>query len=308
MTKKVFSSLGAVVLSLIFFSSTAFAWGSATHAYIDDQIMKKKGLRNLNEMYGAMAPDIFNYLFDVPFQKDLYMQTHYQFQKVWDQAKNGTARSLAYGFMSHNDSWGADSTAHHAGMTYGLTEGYVVAKAKELSSLAPLPANLGIPPDAALELYHNFVESGVDLLVKRLDPSIGDKMIASALRRSREFPYLLVRAYSADLAPYFGSPGDAAKAITAAEKEFRKMTILYGQALLQDEGTALNLVSEQMADLSEKFLSAYNIPAPPKEQTIQLIAFYISVAMTLCESDYAREIAKTQDYVSQQMSVSAIAY
>jgi hypothetical protein len=306
--KKISAIFGAVFLSLIFFSSTAFAWGSATHAYIDDQIMKKKGLRNPNEMYGAMAPDIFNYLIDVPFQKDLSMQKHHQFQKVWDQAKTGTAKALAYGFVSHNDSWGADSTAHHAGMTYGLTEGYITAKAKELSVLAPLPSDLGIPSDMALELYHNLVESGVDLLVKRLDPSIGDKMITSALRRSREFPYLLVRAYSADLAPYFGSPGDAAKAITAAEKEFRKMTILYGQALLQDEGAALNLVSEQMADLSEKFLSAYNIPAPPKEQAIQLIAFYITVAMTLCESDYAQEIAETQNYVAQQISFSAIAY
>jgi len=306
--KKIYALIGALFLSLFFFSSTAFSWGSATHAFIDDQIMKKKGLRNLNEMYGAMSPDIFNYLFEAPFQKDLYMQTHYQFQKVWEQAKSGSAKALAYGFVSHNDSWGADSTAHHAGMTYGMTEGYVIAKAKELSTLAPLPSDLGIPPDVALEMYHNFVESGVDLLIKRLDPSIGDKMITSALRRSREFPYLLVRAYSADLAPYFGSPADAAKAITAAEREFRKTTVLYGQALLQDEGTALNLVSEQMAELAEKFLGAYGIPAPPKEQAIQLIAFYISISMSLCEQDFAREIAETQNYVAQQMSFSAIAY
>jgi hypothetical protein len=308
MMKKICSSLGAILLSLIFFSSTAFAWGSATHAYIDDQLMKRKGLKNLNEIYGGMAPDIFNYLFEVPFQKDLYMQTHYQFLKVWDQAKTGTAKALAYGFVSHNDLWGADSTAHHAGRTFGLTEGYVIAKAKELSTLAPLPSELGIPSDAALELYHNFVESGVDLLVKRLDPAIGDKMISSALRRSREFPYLLVRAYGADLAPYFGSSGEAAKAITSAEMEFRKTTILYGQALMQDEGLALNLVSEQMAGLAEKFLGAYGIPAPPKEQAIQLIAFYITVAMTLCEQDFAQEIAETQSHVSQQMSFSGISY
>ncbi len=306
--KKICSSLSAALLSLIFLSSTAFAWGSATHAYIDDQLMKKKGLRNLNEMYGAMSPDIFNSLFDVPFEKDLYMQTHYQFSKVWDQAKSGTAKALAYGFVSNNDLWGADSTAHHAGMTYGLTEGYVSAKAKELAAMAPLPANLGIPPDVALDLYHNFVESGVDLLVKRLDPAIGDKMIDSAVHRSREFPYLLVRAYSADLAPYFGSTGDAAKAIASAEREFRKSTILYGQALLQDEGTTLNLISEQMAELAEKYFSAYGVQAPPKEQSIQLIAYYITIAMTLCEADYAGEIAETQSAVGQQMSFSGISY
>ncbi len=301
-------SLGACFLMIIFVSSTAFAWGSATHAYIDDQLMKKKGLKNLNELYGAMSPDIFNFLFEAPFQKDLYMQTHYQFSKVWDQAKTGSAKALAYGFVSHNDSWGADVTAHHAGMTFGLTEGYITAKAKELSAMAPLPANLGIPPDAALELYYNFVESGVDLLVKRLDPAIGDKMIDSAIHRSREFPYLLVRAYSADLAHYFGSTGDAAKAITSAEREFRKSTILYGQVLLQDEGTALNLISEQMTELAEKYFSAYGIQAPPKEQSIQLIAYYITIAMSLCEADYAREITETQSSVAQQMSFSGISY
>ncbi len=306
--KKICSSLGAILLLLAFFSSTAFSWGSATHAYIDDQLMKMKGLKNPNEMYGAMSPDIFNYLFGVPFQKDLYMQTHYQVLKVWDQAKTRTAKAFAYGIVSHNDLWGADSTAHHAGTTYGLTEGYVIAKAKELSTMAPLPSELGIPPDVALELYNNFVESGVDLLVKRLDPAIGEKMISSALRRSREFPYLLVRAYSADLAPYFGSAGDAAKAIIGAEREFRKTTILYGQALMQDDVTALNLVSEEMAELADKFFAAYGLPIPPKEQTIQLIDFYITVAMTLCEQDFAKEIEETQNALARQMSFSGISY
>jgi len=41
----------------------AYGWGSAVHAYIDDHIGKKAPVRNLNEVYGAMAPDTFNFLF-----------------------------------------------------------------------------------------------------------------------------------------------------------------------------------------------------------------------------------------------------
>ncbi|MCL4477241.1 MAG: hypothetical protein M1508_13645 [Nitrospirae bacterium] len=63
---------------------------------------------------------------------DLYIATHYDFLKVWDASRNEVERSLAYGFVSHNDMWGADFTAHHSGRTYGQTEGYVIAKAEIL--------------------------------------------------------------------------------------------------------------------------------------------------------------------------------
>ena len=77
--------------------------------------------------------------------------------------RSPNARALAYGFVSHNNLWGVDSTAHHAGRTVGLTEGYVIAKAKALGDTAPLPPQLGIPPEVAPTLYHAIVEAGVDL-------------------------------------------------------------------------------------------------------------------------------------------------
>ena len=43
---------------------------------------------------------------------------------------------VAFGFMTHNDVWGADSTAHHDGKTtYSQGTGYVIAKAQELPLL-----------------------------------------------------------------------------------------------------------------------------------------------------------------------------
>ena len=53
---------GTTIVALVLASSTAFSWGIATHAYINDQLNKKQDYMNLQEIYGGMAPDLFNYL------------------------------------------------------------------------------------------------------------------------------------------------------------------------------------------------------------------------------------------------------
>jgi len=68
---------GIMILSALT-ANQAFAWGSATHAYIDDHIGRKRPLRNYNEIYGGMAPDVFNFLFGNPAMPYLYAVTHYQ--------------------------------------------------------------------------------------------------------------------------------------------------------------------------------------------------------------------------------------
>jgi len=84
---------------------------------------------------------LFNYLFLIPelmpFSQYLQGQVHgtpgdESFMKVWDSSRCGLQRSLAYGFLSHNDVWGADYTAHHKACTTGLNEGYVITKARWL--------------------------------------------------------------------------------------------------------------------------------------------------------------------------------
>jgi hypothetical protein len=121
--KKRHMMLWTIFLALVLLPSMAFSWGSATHAYIDDQLNKTKSTKNLNEIYGGMAPDIFNYMFESPYLQDFYIATHYDFVKIWNVSKNSLDKSLAYGFISHNDMWGADYTAHHSGITYGQTKG-----------------------------------------------------------------------------------------------------------------------------------------------------------------------------------------
>jgi hypothetical protein len=313
--KKSFMTIGIILLALVFFYSEAFPWGSATHAYIDDYLNKQTGTKNLNEIYGGMAPDIFNYMFDNPEYIDyLYDQTHNEFMKVWEKVKFGMEKALAYGFVSHNDVWGADYTAHHASRTLLIDEGYVITKAKVLEQvLYSTFDGLGLGGDEyydlRLELCHNLVEAGVDILMKRKDPLIGQKIISSALLRSPEFPLLLVKAYAKDFSEYAGITYlDAVKIITSSEREFRKTIFFYGYALTQDEEKAIPLISGQMADLAESFLGAYGITLPEGTDLTPLITFAIQQSIEICADDFSDEIEATINYVEQQMNANGITY
>lgn len=320
--KKLWIVLGMVVFMFVFFSSEAFPWGWAVHAYIDDHLGKKRGLSNINEIYGGMIPDIFNYMFDDPNTLGyLSYHTHNEFMKVWREARCGLEKSLAYGFVTHNDVWGADSTAHHSGRTFGQRKGYVIAKAEVLKPIVlgalkqlfeQIPSD---PPDPVIldaiasEVSHELVENGIDILMKIVDPTIGHKIMASALLRSPELPYLLVRAYAAD----FSDDADisfhkAAKIITSAETEFRRSMIFYGQALLQDDATSIELISEQTANIAKSFLAAYGIEIPPGLDVTPLIMLLTQEAIAACADDFASEIMATVGFVTDNLVMEGIAY
>ena len=329
--EKPWVTLAALLLILGLAASQAYAWGSATHCLFDDLLNRQKqGQKNLGERYGGMVPDLFNYLFATnppyaPYQHDLYVLTHGDYEngydyflQVWEAAgpgKASVARALGYGFVSHNDLWGADFTAHHHGRTFGQGEGYIVAKAQALkpylvAELAKI--DLTLPDAAALELSHDFVEFGVDVLVKQLDSQIGSKMALAALRRNPTFPTLLVRAYGDEVAAYVGSsPQEAARLITATEQSFRQLKIYEGRALMEDVQTAVTLLSEELANFAQAYLAAFGIELPPgvtHEQIVELCENFISLAMVMCQGDFAGEIQATIVYVNQQLEDHRISY
>ena len=311
-TKKELMGLGMIFLMLLFLTTEAFAWSAATHAYVEDHLGKKRGLDNSNEIYGGIIPDVFDYLFDFPYYLGyLYGETHNEFLKVWNVSRWELERSLAYGFVGHNDVWGADFTAHHLCQTCGTGEGYAISKARELLTIAPLPPELGIPDEVAIEILHEIVENSVDILVaEKIDPLIGKKIVTSAILRSPQFPRLLVKAYAKDLALYAGiSYPEAVQLITTAEREFRKAMILYGQVLTQDETTAIQLISEQTADIAASFLALYGIQLPiPKEEITQMVIGYTTLAISICENDYQQEIEATIHFVDHQLKGHGITY
>jgi len=316
-SQKTLLGVGIVILAVVLFSSEAFPWGWAVHTYIDDHLGTDRKLRNINEIYGGMAPDVFNYMFNyLPFLSD---QTHGNFKtdenhfmKVWDAANGEFQKSLAFGFVSHNDLWGADFTAHHQCVTCGENEGYILTKAAQLKDIlntVPEFQALNLDHELVGIIAHEFVEAGVDLLVKkRLAPTIGQKIVSSSLLRSPEFPFLLVKAYAQDFSALTGGTLEAAKMIISAEREFRKSMIYYGTALLQDDAAALQLISQQTAAVAEGFLEVYQVNLPEGTDIATLIALAIGISMDICADDFVDELKKTTGFVRQQLRIHGVTY
>lgn len=302
----------ALLISSLTLSTPAFPWGSATHAHLDGQLGKRL-LFDKQERYGGMGADLFNFMFGNPkLGLYLYGQTHTEFLKVWDSARLSTGKALAFGFVSHNDLWGADMTAHHHGLTFGQGKGYVIAKAellKEALKLNPEFAKLNLPDPVVMEIAHNFVEYGTDILLKRIDPLIGEQIIISTLTRSPEFPLLLVKAYGEGVASAASiSRLEAAGLITATEMEFRKTMLAYGQALAMDEASAVQLLSEQMAAMAAAFLAAGGIVLPAGVDLAPLIRQGIEGAISLCAADFPGELHATAKEVELQLNAHGIRY
>ena len=258
-----------------------------------------------------MTPDLFNTLFDYPEYLDfLSDQTHLGFKNVWKVSRSNVEKSFAFGFVSHNDRWGADFTAHHACQTCGEPVGYAYAKANVLLSEAPLPEEFGIPDEIAVEIFHEIVENAVDILVKRTDPLIGYRLSSAALLRSPRFPQLLVRAYAKCFASFADiTELEASQFIQVAESDFREAILSYGQILSQDEQTAIELISEQTASLAQGFLALYDITLPlTQEEMVGIIISYMGLAIAFCQDDYLEEIEATIPYVKHKLRIHGVTY
>jgi len=305
--KKQILAIGCVAAILFMFSvSNVFSWGSATHAYIGKKIGAKGGLKDFDEMYGSLAPDVFNYTF-AEWYEYIYKQTHYYaFMDMENAADKSLQKALSFGFVSHNGIWGADFTAHHSGITYGQSKGYVIKKAELLAGImGPLLTGQGLPlePEDLLEVCHNFIEPAVDILMKRVDPGIGKKVMTAALLRTHAFPDMLVEVYAEGLAGETGlNSNEAAQTIKTAEKDFRKITILYGMALSQPEETSVQLLAEQLASVAATYLRTLGYPIPEDANLTPLAVIGIQQGIELCKNDFKAEIAATIRFVKKNMA------
>ena len=306
---KKLSAIAIVALLAIFIlSSQAFAWGSATHAYIDDRLGKKGPVKNLNEIYGGMATDVFNYLFvNLDWLNYLYMETHYENNiLLWKRAHTPLEKAVAVGFVSHNGLTGADATAHGS-YDYSAPDGYVIAKTVQMAQdLKDLLIELGLADTdisfAGYELCHTFVESAVDLLLAQHDRSLGWKISAASLARTREFPDLLVEAYARGFSKTFGLKyPQAVKTIRSAEAEFRKNMVSYGLALAQEPEVAKGLIAEQLVALAPAFLGAYGVELPEGADLTELSGYLIGVAIYSCQDDYLTAVESTIPFVSSNL-------
>lgn len=304
---------GLVLLGVSLFSAEALAWSAAAHTYMTGRIAHKD---KLNICYGSYAADIFNFAFDnTCLYYNMDDQFHHDSMPAWDVASSVPSlppRAAACGFVSHNDVWGEDATAHHGIPELGQDEGYIIAKAEELKAVleqVPEYQELDIPDEVGLVIAHELVENSVDILVTRLDPNIGRKIIYSAMGRSRKFPVLLADAYAAELADCAGiGEAEARGIIIYAEEQFRKNMMAYGSFLSQDEQTAVLLVSEQMAEIAGGFLAANGITLPEGTDLVPLAVFSITTGMDLCEDDFEAELNDTASFVDDNLSLYGVSY
>lgn len=311
------SIIVAVLVMSILTAGRAYSWDPATHAYIEEHLFKKKGQLSdealYNRLYGSNALDMFNNNFTSPyleFAAYLHHPTRENFLKVWQAATTKDEKASAYGIVGHNNIWGMDSTAHISGITFGKGEGYVIAKANILAFLLKpfLEEQLGpeIHLDYAVvvDICHYFVESGVDFLVREMDPSIGQKLMHAAINRSDETPELLARAFKTDFSVIAGIPEEnAAQLIRNAEGMFRTTMMNYGWALTQEN--ALDLISVEMARVGAAYL---NLPPGSEAALVPAVQQGILAAMLLCEPDFERELKASTGWVNGKLSSHGISW
>jgi hypothetical protein len=272
-----------LALGSLFITSTAYTWNFATHAYIAAKIGKLLPLYNFNEMYGLMAPDIFNFDFSLMEEHTLRGYTHgippdgamyppyspanYNFMNVWYSANWGLKKSAAFGFVAHNDAWGADFVAHWRAVPtadptpipfpiYAPPDcipqppGYIIYLAAALDAglaLEGVWTTMGLETDYPTRLMfcHNIIEYAGDLVLKRVDPLIGQKIILACALRTPEFAKLLKDGFDHLYDPL----------VTAGEPAYRKMLMQYGLILLMPEQTAINMLAAQLAGLAIDYLA-----------------------------------------------------
>lgn len=309
----------------------AFSWGNATHVYFAKQLGAKFGFSNMNEMYGSLLIDCFNFDLTVPGGTLSYMM-HNNAMPLWGAAKTSADKSLAFGFMTHNQTWGGDYTAHVKSFAYpNFTDpdpsqtnhnGYVIAKGYELVPQL-LPAVLQILTDAGVPssdvamgiapaLGHDLCETAIDLLVKRnIDRLIGARMLLSAQCRPASAGALLAKAYAGDLSMATGmSVADAKLYIIGGEKEYQKYVVQYGMAFSLPEKQTIALLSQQTVPIAEMFITAaldqYGIPHGTVIVTAEQIAAFIVAAIDVVQPDYAGEVDKTLCFIEKGLRQNGI--
>jgi len=309
-----------ISLAVLFIPSRASGWGVATHAYFAEELGKKYGIHNLEMMvYGAMAPDMFNLEFDLPNNDYLHHQTHYNFMKVSEKASGTRQQAFAAGFISHNDSCGADYTAHHDGRTTP-GKGYIITKVEMLTpvlitKVLPIIQDAGVPlslaetlaDSVAPSLAELFIETSVDLMIKRNEnPSIGTLMFQSAQFTDLEIDSLLVAAYAEDYAAVSGITSDeAGEKITNIELKYRAIIREHGERLSKPEEEVIPLLAVKAAEISEAYLKnkmggIVEVKVPPEITTVYE-EFLLDYAIPAVEVDYSAEVAATLVFIEGQM-------
>jgi hypothetical protein len=303
-----------IAFTVVFSVSYSFGWGVATHAYFCSKLGKKCRIQNYNEIYGALIRDTF--LDDSLFFSD--KQTgflfgsyvwgfpgHENFIILWDNAKNRSEKSLAYGIAVNNNVWGMDITANSAGLTYGMSMGWSVQTAIDL---IPVFATKGIwqklqldpthpgHQEHCLRYAHWVVDFAGDILIAQHDKKLGKKILKSALYRSRKGVNLLIRVIGEEYEEY----------IRSCEKKWRRLMIVYGGILMMPEESIVDYVALLLTQRFTRWLIWREAPVPPELQSALQEA--IATAMAHMKESFFTEIEADMEHFPPVLKQYGLTY
>ena len=302
----------AFLLILIFsFPEKGFTWGSATHAYIAKELGKE--IADPQMLNGAAAPDFF---YDTGSIGNDYLsnQTHRSITNLKKKARKMDMATFAFGFISHNEKWGADYTAHKNGRT--TRKGYVITKSSLLEPKllfhlqaalddADVPFSFFLARTLASNLAHKLTEIAIDLQIRlHEDTSIGLDFLNSVQNAPDTIPDLLANTYGYGLSKRLKiTREDANHMIAEAELHFRQLMVRYGELLNQQDSTDFHTLSEEGAALLNEALK--NMTG--KDVVIQPAVMHelMNLAMQNVEADYAQEISATISYLKKRKEISS---
>jgi len=307
--KKIFCCAFLLIL-ITSFPEKGLAWGSLTHAYIAKQL--GKGITDPQMLYGAAAPDFF-YDLNYPGYNYLSKQAHTSIANLKAKAREANMDAFAFGFISHNEKWGADYTAHKKGRT--TKKGYVVTKSSLLTPKllfhlqaaldeAGVPYSFFLARTLASNLAHKLIETAIDLQIRlHEDTSIGLDFLNSVQSASDNIPDLLADTYGYGLSKQLRIPKeDAARIITEAELDFRKLMVRYGELLSGKDPADLQMWEEGAALLSTalKNITGKDVVIQP-----EVMEEFLNLATQEIEADYAKEISATVSYLKKRKEINS---
>ncbi len=305
-------ALAAAFLSL---PSAALAWNAGTHAYVASHLLHRPARHGAepqlqrDRLYGSNGPDLFNYAFGEPYFTIADYLHEYATPnatlRVWNAARRSHDPELiayAQGFVSHDNAFGVDYTAHLDALTRPGKEGYVIAKAAVLAvELDALLKQSGMSlSDTQVQTgAHVLVEAAVDLLVQaKLDPLLGVKLLDATQNADPGIDLLLATAYKDPLAQYFGGKTQAAAAIVSMELAFREINVQYAQALAASSPESFADMAGFNTTLAHQL---FQLPLPPPgypDPVLQLVTWGIARGMELTRDDFQWEILATIVWVN----------
>jgi hypothetical protein len=290
-----------LLLSLIVLlvAPASFAWGPGTHTYIAGKI--NPDAANADRRYGAVAPDL-NQMVSYDQNSAYFKATHHHFKYVWDAAGGGTSvqKDLAWGFVTHNEAWGADYTAHISSLTLDPSQGYVIQKSQQLCAVltqqltqAGMTQYLGL---ITLDNCHFVLEYGIEAMLQQQHPELAQQLAEAAGTHSAESEALFMNAFAAKYGPAFGT------AIAYGDGQWRSLIAKYAYVLGSSnpskmdglDGMAMYLVYiGQTAQLIDPSLDPALVAG--------LIKLALFDSIQICGNDYQGEIDATIQFVGHQL-------